>query len=112
MQTTIAAAPAGAPVYIENRGLKSVGPMLYQARTRFPGWAGVFAIYFRDHVVDGKRVYFLEADPLVIEGARDGRRTAGLMLSYADVGRVPPPPEPPPRSVARPGAAATTSARR
>lgn len=91
----IARAKPGATVFIPNQGFKSVGPMLYGAVQRFPGSVGLFVIYFPENVVDGHRVYFLEADPKVIEGARNSRRTAELLKSYESVGRrAPPPPTP------------------
>lgn len=100
IRSAVAAAP-GENVHIDNRGFKCIGPMLYAARHRFPGWAGVFALYFPTNVVEGRRVYFLESNALALERASRGRRTAGLMVSYEDVGRSPPAPEAPPRGGAR-----------
>jgi hypothetical protein len=97
MRKQIASAKPGAVVYIPNERFKSVGPMLYGAVKRFPGWVGLFVIYFPDDVVDGHRVYFLETDPTVIAGASDSRRASGLLKSYEEVGRRPPPPTPAPQ---------------
>lgn len=49
-------------------------------RTLFPGWAGVFTIFFDDNVVDGRRVVFSDPDPKVIAAAGRGRRTASLLV--------------------------------
>jgi hypothetical protein len=87
----IAAAQPDATVFIPNERFKSVGPMLYGAVRRFPGLVGIFVIYFPYDVVDGHKVFFLEADPEVIQGARDSRRASKLLKSYASVGRKPPP---------------------
>jgi hypothetical protein len=102
IRASVAAARPGEAVYIDNRGFNSIGMLLYGARQRFPGWAGVFAIYHPEQVIDGRRVRFLESDRRVIEQANRGRRTAGLLVSYEEAGRTPPPT--PARARAAPGA--------
>ena len=110
IRAAIAKGHPGEAVYIENRGFRSIGLLLYEARQRFPGWAGLFAIYFPSNLVDGRRVHFLESDSKVIESAADGRRTAGLLVSYEQVGRTPPPPEARPSGPWGSGAAAPGAA--
>jgi hypothetical protein len=110
IRAAIAKARPGEDVYIDNRGFRAIGLLLYEARHRFPGWAGIFAIYFPSNLVDGRRVHFLESDPKAIESAADGRRTAGLLVSYEQVGRTPPPPEPRPSGPWGSGAAAAKAA--
>ena len=50
----------------------------------FPGWAGIFTIYYPDNIVDGKRVVFVEPDPLVREWAQKGRRSRTLLIPPAE----------------------------
>ena len=57
-----------------------MGPLLAVQPAVFPGWAGVFAIYFPDDVVDGRRVVFEVADPKVVAATRGGRRAASLIV--------------------------------
>lgn len=53
----------------------------------FPGWAGVFAIFYPSNTVNGRRVVFIENDPQVVDWAQRGRRSRTLL--------IPPPPEVP-----------------
>jgi hypothetical protein len=78
-----AAAPA-ADVYIENQVFKSVGLRILARPGAFPGWAALYSIYFPDDLVDGRRIYFVEPDPNVIEAARDDRRTGALLVAPSD----------------------------
>lgn len=73
--------PAGETVVIPNRAFSTTAMPVV-----FPGWAGLFVIYYPDNVVDGKRVVFVERDPLVREWAQKGWRSRTLL--------VPPPEEP------------------
>ena len=80
MRALIAAQPAGSTVTIANRAFFSVGSR-WIPPTLFPGWAGVFTIFFGENVVDGRRVVFSETDPKVIAAAARGRRTASLLVA-------------------------------
>jgi hypothetical protein len=77
----IAAAPPGQDVYIVNKRFNSVGPLFVNLPARFPGWAAVFSIYFPANVVDGRRIYFVDRNPNVIDAAGYGRRTATLLVA-------------------------------
>jgi hypothetical protein len=80
IRAEVAKAPPGADVYIPNRRFLGVGPMLATAGFPwFPGWAAVFAIFFPDDVVDGRRVHFV-TDPAIVRAGRDGRRSAALLV--------------------------------
>jgi hypothetical protein len=81
MRGAIDGTPAGETVVIANRGVATTAMPVV-----FPGWAGLFVIYYPDNIVDGKRVVFVERDPLVREWAQKGRRSRTLL--------VPPPEEP------------------
>jgi hypothetical protein len=81
VRSQVAAAPPGSAVYIENQPFRSVGPMLQDPRSGFPGWAGVYTIFFPTNVVDSRRVYFVVRDSATLEMGRKGRRTAGLLVS-------------------------------
>ncbi len=67
-------------VYIRNDLFRSVGPMLVGYLPGFPGWAAIFTIYYPDNVVDGKRVYFVTDDPMVVTETSNGKRTRGLFV--------------------------------
>jgi hypothetical protein len=67
-------------VYIPNRPFQSLGPIFVQRQDIFPGWAGVFVIFFPENTVDGKPVYFVTPDPKVLSAAQEGRRTNGLII--------------------------------
>jgi len=80
IRAEIAKAPRGADVDIENRRFTAVGPVLANlAMPTFPGWAAVFAIFFPDDTVDGRRVHFVTDAPIVRAG-RQGRRSATLLV--------------------------------
>ncbi len=67
-------------IYIPNRPFQSLGPIFVQRQDIFPGWAGVFVIFYPQNTVDGKPVYFVTPDPKVISAAQEGRRTNGLII--------------------------------
>ena len=77
----IEASPPGSDVYIENRTFVYVGVLL-RKMTIFPGWAGIFTIFFPENTVGGRRVYFV-SEEAVIASARHGRRTASLLVASA-----------------------------
>ena len=77
---------------IRNRPFGGVGPLMIKRTDLFPGLAGVFAVYFPDTVVDGRRVFFVLADPDALEAARLGRKSARFVLAPGE--------EPPARSTA------------
>jgi hypothetical protein len=79
------AAPAGQDVYIANRVFTGVGPLMIKNPHLFPGWAAAFTIFFPENIVDGKRVFFVADDPVVLEAARHGRRTATLIVAPEQV---------------------------
>jgi len=80
----IAAQPPGSTVTIPNRSFVTVGSN-WIPRTRFPGWAGVFTIFFDENVVNGRRVVFSDPDPNVVAAAAGGRRSAGLIVQGEQV---------------------------
>lgn len=73
--------PPGSDVRIPNRRFQDVGPLV--PNTMFPGWAALFTIYFPSGAIDGRRVYFLEREPRVIDETRRGRRIAQVLLPAA-----------------------------
>lgn len=78
---------SGTNVYIENAVFRSVGLLYVDHKEQFPGWAGVFSIYFPDDVIAGRRVRFVESDIRIIELSLSGRRTAGLMVPPQSAGQ-------------------------
>lgn len=66
-----ASQPPGADVFIENRPYPGVGPFVIQNPQTFPGIAGLFAVYHPDQRLDGRRVFFVEANPDVREHLRE-----------------------------------------
>jgi hypothetical protein len=95
--TAMHAVCRGNDVYILNRNFRSLGGPYLDRHDIFPGWAAVFAIYFPSDVVAGRRIHFVEDDPVAAEIALEGRRTASLIVSSK---QAPPdvyePPERPP----------------
>lgn len=79
ISAAVAAAPPGATVEIPNQQFGSVGYINVGDRERFPGTAAVFVIFYPENVVAGRRIVFTTNDPLVLEGARKGRRSAALL---------------------------------
>jgi hypothetical protein len=70
------APPRGPEVYIPNRHFAAL-PL---PSTIFPGWAGVFTIFYPHNVVDGRRVYFVDPRPDTLAAAQRGRRTRTLLV--------------------------------
>lgn len=107
MRSRIRSTPPGAPVYLANRPFAGL-PAAWVPATQFPGWAGLFTLFFPDNVVDGRRVFFVERNPSVIEALRHGRRTATLLVAPPE---APPPAAPvPPRLPAERGGASNAGA--
>ena len=93
-------AAAGRDVFVPNRKFISIGAFLL-ADPSFPGWAGVFAIYFPDGWIEGKRVRFVETDPKILERARGGIISGELLVRPEDVpltARLTEPPRKPRRA--------------
>lgn len=76
--------PLRPSVYIPNRRFAAL-PLPV---SMFPGWAGVFVIFHPDNQVDGRRVYFIDPNPVTLEAAQRGRRTRRLIVPQR------PPPAP------------------
>lgn len=74
----------GEDVYIPNYIFHSVGPLFY-TRLEFPGWAGLFSIYFPSNTVAGRRIFFIEPDAAVREAHRHARLLAGVLVAPEDV---------------------------
>jgi hypothetical protein len=75
--------PAGSDVYIKNRRFFGVGPFVIKNLRNFPGIAGLFAVYYPDQLLEGRRVFFVEPDPSVRR--KLGDRPFGAMLVSPDV---------------------------
>lgn len=84
LRQAIDATPAHHEVSIPNRRFQSLGPIFSTRQDLFPGWAGVFVIFYPDNVVDGKPVRFVTEDREALIAAAEGHRTATLLV---------PPPE-------------------
>jgi len=82
--------PEDQNVYIMNQRFRGV-TWLFSSGRDFPGWAGLFAIYFPDPTIDGRRVFFVESDASVRAAHKTARRLAGAMVAPED---VPPRPDP------------------
>ena len=82
--------PPGEDVYFVNRAFAGVSPLFF-TRREFPGWAGVFSIYFPDPHIDGRRALFIEPDASVRAAHRNARRLIGALVAPED---VPPQPQP------------------
>lgn len=80
IRAAIARAPAGSEVHIETRRFQSVGLLLRDVQSGFPGWAGIFTLFFPDNVVDGKRVRFVLDDPIVVKNIATGKRSRDLFV--------------------------------
>lgn len=80
MRRLIRSTPQGQDVRIQNQVFHGVGPMMIRNPKMFPGWAAAFTIFFPDNVVEGRRVFFVEADSEVRDATRSGKRTATLIV--------------------------------
>lgn len=70
------AQPPGGDVYIPNRFFRPMplpGPL-------FPGRAALFTIFFPTNRIDGRRVFFVEKNAATVTAAKQGRRTADLLV--------------------------------
>jgi hypothetical protein len=80
IRAAIAEAAPGDEVRIVNRRFMSVGVMLSNRLADFPGWAGIFVMFFPSNVVDGHRVYFVSDDPKLVATFAKGKRTHDLFV--------------------------------
>jgi hypothetical protein len=78
--------PRRRDVYITNRRFVAL-PL---PTAMFPGWAGVFTIFYPDNVVAGRRVYFVDDNPDTLAAAQRGRRTRTLLVPQRPAGAPPP----------------------
>ena len=83
LRRAVRSRPVGRTVYIPNRGF----PALLFFPALFPGSAAIFAIFHPSNVLDGRRVYFVESNPAVLEAAKRGRRTKDLLVPPRHEGR-------------------------
>jgi hypothetical protein len=83
IKARIAATPADEDLYLVNRPLRAAAPWLVGAN-EFPGWAGLFIIYFPDNTVAGHRVRFIEPNA-VLRARFNGRRSNGLLVARDDM---------------------------
>ena len=74
-----AAQPGDGPACIRNGDFGSVRPGI-PARTDFPGWAALYAIFEPSNEIGGRRIYFLEQDQDVVAAAAGGRRSGELIV--------------------------------
>jgi hypothetical protein len=79
----IDAEPPGADVFIRNQRAPHLllGPVLGHAD--LPGWAGLFVLAYPVNAVRGRRVHFIEDDPVVLSKARTSpgnRRLSDLLV--------------------------------
>jgi hypothetical protein len=95
MREAIDAAPPGAPVLIRNQSFLPVGFMVSRDG-RFPGWLGVYCLYFADARDPDRRVFFVDSNPLTRRLA-DGRCSGGRILELPEQApaSIVPPPGPP-----------------
>lgn len=80
IQQAIDAATPGSNVIIPNRPLRTVG-LVGRAQWLLPGWAALFVVFYPDNIVTGKHVYFTMTDARALRAAKDGRRSATLIVS-------------------------------
>ncbi len=79
IRASIDATPPGEAVYIRNRPFPPAPPVIVPY-VQFPGWAAVYVIFYPGETVDGRPVYFIEADAPTREAAKRGRRTRDLLV--------------------------------
>ena len=72
------AQPPGSDVRIRNQPFAPVGMLV--TPDEFPGWAAAFVIFFPDDTVEGRRVRFTTSNQEALAGARDGRRSATVLV--------------------------------
>lgn len=86
----VAQSPASGPAYVPNRRMNPVN--IFTPMEVFPGWAGLFIVYYPDDIVDGRTVRFIDPVPARVTAARarPGTRTAELLVTRAESGRLPP----------------------
>lgn len=104
IEAVVLSQPVGSDVYIRNRLFSGVGPFVIKNPRNFPGIAGLFAVYYPDQLLGGRRVFFVEPDASVRRKLRD--RPFGAMLVSPDIAPADrvlyiPPPKMPPRRHAR-----------
>ena len=68
-------------MYIPNRPFRSGWGIPHS--NLFQGWAAIFIISYPENTVEGKRIYFVENDPLLrIHAAQlEGTRISGLLAA-------------------------------
>jgi hypothetical protein len=81
IRQAVDAAGPGENVYIPHRRFQSLGPIFVTRQDIFPGWAGVFVIFYEDNAVDGKPVYFVTTDPTLLAAAGEGLRSKTLIVA-------------------------------
>jgi hypothetical protein len=85
----VRASPPGADVYIRHQpffvsdvtSLKVGEYVLPVPLGRFPGVAGLFALFYPTHVREGRHVFFVVDDPAKLQAWRRGRHGTTLLLS-------------------------------
>jgi hypothetical protein len=82
MRAEIESRPRGEAVYIRNRNFPPL-PAIAVPFALFPGWAAAFVVFHPENAVDGRRVYFVQRSPEVIEALARGRRTRDLFVTEA-----------------------------
>jgi hypothetical protein len=76
IRAAISAQAPGEVVRIDN-----TNSTLYPFWNHFPGRAALFVIFYPDNTVDGRRVYFVEPNPVRLRQAPRGRRTGTLFVA-------------------------------
>ena len=82
----VAQAAPGEPAYIPNRRMNPVN--YFTPMEVFPGWAGLYVVFFPGNAVDGTAVRFVDAQPerVAAARARTGTRTAELLVTREESG--------------------------
>jgi len=71
IRTLARSQPAGSDVFIKNRRYFGVGPFVINNPDTFPGVAAVFAVFYPDQLLEGRRIFFVEEDASVRENLRN-----------------------------------------
>jgi hypothetical protein len=79
IKTLALSQPEGSNVYIRNRLFFGVGPFEIKSPHNFPGMAGLFAVYYPDQLLEGRRVFFVEQSPRVLKKLRN-RSFRGMLV--------------------------------